>query len=144
MNSEPVNADSKIMIKLLIVSPDKNSLYGLASALEEHADVDLSWAESGKTALEIAADSAIDLVVTDENLGDMTGLEFAGRLLSVNPMINCASVSSLSPEEFHETSEGLGIMVQLPFQPGKEHAEELLQRLKDIKMLMAGVKDYST
>ena len=144
MNSEPVNADSKIMIKLLLVSPDKNSLYKLASAFVEHADVDLSWAESGKTALEIATDSAIDLVVTDESLGDMTGLEFAGRLLSVNPMINCASVSSLSPEEFHEISEGLGIMVQLPFQPGKEHAEELLQRLKNLKMLMAGEKDYST
>ena len=132
------------MIKLLIVSPDKNSLYGLASALVEHADVDLSWAKSGKTALEIAANSAIDLVVTDESLGDMTGLEFAGKLLSVNPMINCAAVSRLSPEKFHEISEGLGIVVQLPFRPGKEHAEELLQRLKNLKMLMTGVKDNST
>jgi CheY-like chemotaxis protein len=132
------------MFKILIVSPDKNSLYNLASALVEHAEVDLSWAESGKAALEIATDSAIDLVVTDESLGDMTGLEFAGRLLSVNPMINCASVSSLPPEKFHEISEGMGIVVQLPFQPGKEHAEELLQRLKKIKMLMAGVKDNST
>ena len=35
-------------------------------------------------------------------------------------------------------------MVQLPLQPGKEHAEELLQRLKNLKMLMAGEKDYST
>jgi len=129
------------MLKLLLVSPDKNSLYGLASALVDHADVDLSWAESGETALEIASDSAIDLVVTDESLGDMTGLEFAGRLLSVNPMINCASVSRLSPEKFHEISEGLGLMVQLPIQPGKEHAEELLQRLKNLKKLMAGVKD---
>lgn len=132
------------MFKILIVSPDKNSLYNLASALVEHTEVDLSWAESGKTALEIATDSAIDLVVTDESLGDMTGLEFADRLLSVNPMINCASISRLSPEKFHEISEGMGIMVQLPFQPGKEHAEELLQRLKKIKMLMAGVKDNST
>lgn len=132
------------MLKLLIVSPDKNSLSGLASALVEHADVDLSWAESGETALEIASDYAIDLVVTDESLGDMTGLEFAGRLLSVNPMINCVSVSRLSPEKFHEISEGLGLMVQLPIQPGKEHAEELLQRLKNLKKLTAGVKDYST
>ena len=130
------------MFKILLVSPDKNSLYGLASALVEHADVDLSWAESGKTALEIVTDSAIDLVVTDESLGDMTGLEFAGRLLSVNPMINCASVSRLSPENFHEISEGLGIMVQLPVKPDKEDAEKLLQRLKDIKNLMSGVKDY--
>ena len=132
------------MLKLLIVSPDKNSLYGLASALAEHDDVELSWAESGKNAMEIASDSTIDLVVTDESLGDMTGLEFAGRLLSVNPMINCASVSSLSPEKFHEVSEGLGIMIQLPFQPGKEHAEELLQRLKRLKKLMEDVKDYSS
>ena len=130
------------MIKLLLVSPNKNTLYNLASALAEHPDVDLSWAESGKTALEISTDSAIDLVVTDENLGDMTGLEFAGRLLSVNPMINCASVSSLSPEKFHEISEGLGIMVQLPVKPDKEDAEELLQHLKDIKNLMSRVKDY--
>ena len=130
------------MFKILLVSPDKNSLYGLASALAEHADVDLSWAESGKTALEIVTDSAIDLVVTDESLGDMTGLEFAGRLLSVNPMINCASVSRLSPENFHEISEGLGIMVQLPVKPDKEDAEKLLQRLKDIKNLMSSVKDY--
>ena len=126
------------MLKLLLVSPNEESLSGLASALIEQGDVDLSWAESGEKALDIASYSAIDLVVTDERLGDMTGLAFADRLLSVNPMINCASVSSLSPEKFHEASEGLGVMAQLPVQPGKEDAEELLQRLRDLKKLMGG------
>ena len=126
------------MLKLLLVSPNEESLSGLASALIEQGDVDLSWAESGEKALDIASYSAIDLVVTDERLGDMTGLAFADRLLSVNPMINCASVSSLSPEKFHEASEGLGVMAQLPVQPGKEDAEELLQRLRDLKRLMGG------
>jgi len=126
------------MLKLLLVSPNKTSLSGLASALAEHGDVDLSWAESGEKALDIASDTAIDLVVTDERLGDMTGLEFAGRLLSVNPIINCASVSHLSPENFHEVSEGLGLMAQLPIQPGKEDAEKLLQRLRNLKSHMGG------
>jgi len=126
------------MLKLLLVSPNKASLSGLASALAEHGDVDLSWAESGEKALEIASDIAIDLVVTDERLGDMTGLEFAGRLLSVNPIINCASVSRLSPEDFHEVSEGLGLMAQLPIQPSKEDAEKLLQRLRNLKSHMGG------
>jgi len=126
------------MLKLLLVIPNKASLSGLASALAEHGDVDLSWAESGEKALDIASDTAIDLVVTDERLGDMTGLEFAGRLLSVNPIINCASVSHLSPENFHEVSEGLGLMAQLPIQPGKEDAEELLQHLKHLKSLTGG------
>ena len=128
------------MLKLLLVSPDKDSLSDLASALVKHGDVDLSWAESGETALGIASDAAIDLVVTEEKLGDMTGLEFAGRLLSVNPMINCASVSSLSHEKFHEVSQGIGVMAKLPTKPSKEHAEELLQRLRYIKSLTSGMK----
>ena len=125
------------MLKLLLVSPDKDSLSGLASALMEHIDVDLLWAESGETALDIASETAIDLVVADERLGDTTGLEFAGRLLSVNPMINCACVSRLSPEKFHEVSEGLGLVAQLPVQPGEANAEELLQCLRYIKNLTA-------
>ena len=124
------------MLKLLLVSPNKVSFSGFASALLEHGDVDLSWAESGEKALDIASHTAIDLVVTDERLGDMSGLEFAGRLLSVNPMINCASVSHLSPENFHDASEGLGVMAQLPIQPGKEDAKSLLQRLRQLKNLM--------
>ncbi len=126
------------MLKLLLVSPNKASLSGLASALVEHGDVDLSWAESGEKALDIASDTAIDLVVTDERLGDMTGLEFAGRLLSVNPIINCASVSHLSSEDFREVSEGLGLMAQLAIQPSKEDAEKLLQRLRNLKSHMGG------
>jgi len=128
------------MLKLLLVSPDKDSLSGLASAFMEHDDVELTWAESGEKALGMVSDIAVDLVVTDERLGDMTGLEFAGKLLSINPMVNCASVSNLSPENFHEASEGLGLMAQLPFQPGKEDAKKLLQSLKQLRNLMGEAK----
>jgi len=65
------------MFKLLLVCPDKASLSGLASVLAEHDDVDLSWAESGEQALDLASEMDIDLVITDEWLGDMTGLELA-------------------------------------------------------------------
>ena len=126
------------MLKLLLVSPDRDSLSDFASALEGHDDVEFRWAESGEKALDIASDSAIDLVVTDERLGDMTGLELARRLIPVNPMINCAPVSSLSSEKFQEVSEGLGLMASLPVQPGKKDAEVLLQKLRNIKDLIGG------
>jgi CheY-like chemotaxis protein len=105
----------------------------LASALKEHDDVELLTTESGEKALAMVSESAVDLVVTDEELGDMTGLEFARRLISLNPMINCATVSGLEPERFHEVSEGLGLMDQLPTRPGKEDAERLLRNLRLIK-----------
>ena len=127
------------MLKVLLASPHKESLAGLASALAEHEDVQVSWAESGIQALDTISEATIDLVVTDEKLEDMTGLELADKLLSVNPMVNCVAVSPLSPEEFHEASEGLGLMAQLPVQPGKEQAQELLSKLKKLKNLTAGV-----
>ncbi|MCP4668527.1 MAG: response regulator, partial [Deltaproteobacteria bacterium] len=101
------------MLRLLLVTAHKESLSDFASSLAEHEDVQVSWAASGDEALEIASEEVIDVVVTDESLGDMTGLELARKLVALNPVINCASLSSLSPEAFHEASEGLGLLAQL-------------------------------
>jgi DNA-binding NarL/FixJ family response regulator len=127
------------VLKLLLVSPDEDALSGLALALAKHDDVDLSRAESGRQALDMISRAAVDLVVTEESLGDMTGLEFARQLLSVNPMVNCASVSSLSADDFHEDSEGLGLLAQLPIRPSEKEAEELLRRWKSLKNLTSDV-----
>ena len=121
------------MLKILLASPDELSLSILASVMEENDDVQMSWAESGKSALEMVSKTAFDLVVADEKLGDMTGLDFAEKLVVINPMVNCAAVSSLSDEEFHEASEGLGLLAQLPVNPAKEHAEPLLKTLRQLK-----------
>ena len=129
------------MLLLMVVSPGNDSLSDFALALVKYDDVRLLWAESAKKALDIASVKAIDLIITDERLRDSTGLELVARLLTVNPMINCASVSHLSHESFHEASEGLGIMAQLPIHPGKEHAESLLHRLRQIKNLTTSRND---
>jgi CheY-like chemotaxis protein len=128
------------MFKVLLVSPEKETFSDLASALVQHSDVELSWVESGEIALNIASEANPDLIITDEMLEDMNGLDFAGRLLAVNPMINCATVSCLSPEKFHEKSEGMGVMAQLPARPDKAHGEDLLRRLRNIKNLLSGAK----
>ena len=124
------------MLRILLVSSKEDSLSDLASALAELGDVDLVRAGSGEKAIALAGDNDIDLVVTDEELSDMSGLELAGRFLSVNPMINCTAVSHLSPGEFHEASEGLGMMDQLPLHPGREEAERLLRDLRTLRGLM--------
>ena len=126
------------MENLLLVSSDKTPLFDLASALEKDKDVDVSWAKSGLEALKSVSGSTFDLVITDETLADMTGLELAGKLLSVNPMIHCACVNTLPPEEYHEKSEGLGLMDPLLDRPGEKDAERLLQDLRRIKGCLNG------
>ena len=124
------------MENLLLVSSDKTTLSDLASAMKKDKDVDVSWAKSGLEALKSVSGVAFDLVITDETLADMTGLELAGKLLTVNPMIHCACVSTLPSEEYQERSEGLGLMNPLPERPGEKDAERLLQDLRRIKGYM--------
>ena len=124
------------MIKLLLVTPKKESFNEFAMVLKKKDDVELTWAASGQEALEAISDNPVDLVIVNKNIGDMTGIEFMKKLLPINPMINCAAVSPLAPEEFHEASEGLGVLMQLPVSPGRLDAENLLQRLNDLKNLL--------
>ena len=127
------------MIKILLVTSEKEPFSEFARILTKKNDVELSWAATGQEALEAISDNPVDLVIVNENIGDMTGIEFMKKLLPINPMINCAAVSSLAPDEFHEASEGLGVLVQLPVDPGELEAEDLLKRLKNLKNLTAGI-----
>ena len=124
------------MNKLLMVTPDKAHFNEFALVLAQNDDVEVSWAETGQRALDMVSGMSFDLVVVDEKLGDMTGIEFIETLVSVNPMINCAAVSPLSSDEFHEVSEGLGILAQLPVLPGAKDSEDVLKRLNHLKKLL--------
>ena len=128
------------MTKILLVTSEKEPFSKFDRVLKQKDNVELSWASTGQEALEALSDKPVDLVIVNENIGDMTGIEFMKKLLPINPMINCSAVSTLAPEEFHEASEGLGVLVQLPVNLGKFEAEDLLKRLKNLKDLTAGIK----
>lgn len=127
------------MIKILLVTTESGPFSEFVAVLKKKDDVELFWALSGHKALETISSNPLDLVIVNEYIGDMTGIEFIKKLLPINPMINCAAVSPLAPEEFHEASEGLGVLVQLPVVPGEFEAEDLLKRLKNLKGLTAGI-----
>ena len=97
--------------------------------------VTVAWATSGNSALAAVKESAVDLIIIGEIVDDMTGLEFVRKLVAVNPLINCALASGLSAEDFHEATEGLGVLMQLPPAPSKEDAQRLLEHVKKIMVL---------
>ena len=123
------------MLKLLFVSNRVETLSEFISTLKEDDKNEVLYAGSGETALKLIKDSAIDLVITDEEIGDMSGLDFARILISLSPMTNCAALSSLPEKEFHELSEGLGLMNHLPANPERSDAEDVLKNLRRIKGL---------
>jgi len=124
------------MIKILLVTSEREPFSEFVIVLKKKDDVELFWAAIGQEALEAISDNPVDLIIVNENIGNMTGIEFMKKLLPINPMINCAAVSPLPSEEFHEASEGLGVLVQLPVDPGKFEAEDVLKRLGHLKKLL--------
>ena len=103
----------------------------LASGLEK-GGARVSWAESGESALFMIRQEAFDLVVADDVLEDISGLAFSKELISLDPTVKCAVVSTLSAEAFHEASEGLGILMQLPREPDGNDARRLLLDLRQL------------
>jgi DNA-binding NarL/FixJ family response regulator len=120
------------MLKIVLATSRPRDWQRFAAALSKESDVHLTSAASGAAALEAVKTSAPHLVVIDAGLPDASPLELVKKLLLVNAMVNTAVVSPLGEAEFHEASEGLGVLSRLPQEPGPGEAGELLHKLKAI------------
>ncbi len=118
------------MNRILIAAAERSRLQEFADALAADPVIEVGWAHTGAAALAGAAAHTPLAVIVDASLPDMEGLELVRRLLSINAMIFTAVISELPAERFHEESEGLGVLAQLPPRPAPAQASELLGRLK--------------
>jgi DNA-binding NtrC family response regulator len=114
---------------LIVTDRDKN-FSGFLAALNARTELKIRLADSVESALQALTESVPDLVITDEAVDGISGLDIARAVIQKNAMVHLAVVSSLSPEEFHEEGEGLGIMAHLPPGPGNHEAEILLETLE--------------
>jgi response regulator RpfG family c-di-GMP phosphodiesterase len=129
------------MLTVLLVCPKITQFELVKDCLLKSETVNVLEAETVDFGLKIAKETTLDLVVVAEELDVMSGLEFVNILVKANPFINTALVSSLSSKDFHEETEGLGVLMQLPLKPQKTDAEELLQKMEKITSLMSFSRD---
>jgi DNA-binding response OmpR family regulator len=120
------------MLNLLIATSRPEALHALTAALRSDSQVHLESVASGTDAVEFVRRTPPHLVVVDATLPDTEPLKLVSALLMANAMVNTAVVSPLSEEEFHEASEGLGILGRLPEVPAGGDAAELLLKLRRV------------
>jgi len=118
------------MKHILLVTSQENNFAEFIGGLTREETVEIVQAASSEEALGGLSTTIPDLVNIDEEVNGTPGLKIARTILMKNAMLNQALVSRLSSEEFHEASEGLGIMAQLPPEPDAAHAKTLLDTLK--------------
>jgi DNA-binding NtrC family response regulator len=117
-----------MMKRILIVTQQADNFSKLAKGLSAEKIYDVIWANSVEAARS-AAIGLMDMIIIDENLDDRSGLSIAKDMIRVNALAHLALVSSLSPEAFHEASEGLGVLASLPPRSDEKDAERLLNAL---------------
>jgi CheY-like chemotaxis protein len=119
------------MKSIIIVSPQVEKWSAFTAAIRNQSQMEVTEARSGAQALAVAQEKKPAAVVIDQKLDDMAGLELVVQLLQVNAMINTALVSDQSEDVFHESTEGLGILMKLPPIPDEPAAVDFLECLKE-------------
>jgi DNA-binding NtrC family response regulator len=127
----------KSMLSILLVGKDPHMLATFAAELARKENITVRRAASGKEAWRILGQERVQVVVTDEQLADSAALPFVVELTRRYPLVNCAMVSPLAAKDFHEATEGLGVFMQLPVNPGAVEVAEMLRILESIDALMA-------
>jgi len=123
------------MLRIVIATTRPKALQAFRAALASDSEVHLKHAVSGAEALEATRTDAPQLVIIDADLPDTPPFDLVQKLLMVNAMVNTAVLSPLADEDFHEVSEGLGILSRLPKEPGESDAAELLCKLRKILVI---------
>lgn len=122
------------------VSKNKDKFSDFEQALIGN-HIEIEWIDTGKNLLSLLsrqeAKKPIKLVIIDEDLPGFTGRQLVEQVITQSPMTNCAAISTLSPEEFHEAFEGFGVLMQLPLKPDAQDAKKLVAHLNKILGMIA-------
>ncbi len=121
---------------IVFVAKDFSRFATLVARLRLELEVQLIPVVSGSAGLIQLKGREADLIVVDEQLDDMSGIDFIKQLVLINPSANTALVGSLTEEAFHEATEGLGVLTQLPPRPDEKDAAALLAVVAKITQLM--------
>jgi DNA-binding response OmpR family regulator len=129
-----------IIMICVVVSREKEIFSSVEQALIKN-NMGIEWIDSGKKLLALLAenptDKKIGLVVIDGNLPGENARDLVEQVIMQAPMTNCVATSALSPEDFHETFEGLGVLMQLPLKPNDQDAQKLVTHLNKILAMNA-------
>lgn len=110
---------------ILIVTRRGLELGPFADALAKGSGLQVRFTDGWANAQAVAKGLPPSFAVLDEGLRGGPPLELAKRIIQENALINLAVVSPLSGEEFHEASEGLGILAPVPQNPTAADGETL-------------------
>lgn len=116
---------------ILVVSTRTELWQSLRSQFESHG-ASMRTVSSLDDALNGMKESRPTLVVLDLDMDSSALRHAVFRILSVDAMIHTAAVTTMTPENFHDAMEGLGMLTGLPSLPSPADIDALMDALAKV------------
>ncbi len=134
-----VEADAgaeKNMLRIIFAARNYAGFAALVERLREEPEIELIPVSTAVSVKETLTEQEIHLIIAAEELEDCSGADCIRRVAMQFPLVHTALCSPLDEEAFHEATEGLGVLLQLPPRPGRADAERILERMAHIASLL--------
>lgn len=117
---------------IVIVSSQPDRWIDFSKTLEKETDTLIDMVKTGAEAVDTARNKNPLAMLIDDDIQDIPGLDLVRQLLAVNAMIHLALASDLAEDQFHEKTEGLGLIMKLSPYPDVTEAHKLAERLHQL------------
>ena len=123
-------------MEVVLIGQNRPCLMKIISFLSNHQNINCYDTDSLEAALEKVVAEKVDLVILEERFDSISGFQFAESLIEKNPMLYLAFISDLSGEDFHEATEGLGVIGSIPTSPLQEDIDGILSQIDRIQSML--------
>lgn len=124
------------MLRIIFAAQNYAGFAALVERLRQEPDIELIPVSTSASVKKALGEQEIHLLIAAEHLEDCSGETCIRKVAMQFPLVHTALCSPLDPEAFHESTEGLGVLLQLPPQPGRSDAERILKRMAHIASLL--------
>lgn len=115
-------------MQAVLLTTRNNELTAFAQGL----GMDIIWSAKAAEILQAAQGAPWSLVVVDALMPGFDYKTFLIDLLKKNAMLNTVVITDMSDHDFHEDSEGLGVLAALPPNPVQNDGAQVAEQLKAI------------
>ena len=119
------------MKRIVIASAAQDQLAVFSKALADASGCSIIPTSGIEDTLDAVRHPDALIVIIDESIAADDGKALLQEILMINAMISSAVITDMPEEQFHDTMEGLGILMPLPQVPGQSFAGELWKRFRE-------------
>ena len=126
--------------RLLMATENRAFFEPILENLVENERIQVDWTPDAAATLARVKTARPDLLIVDARIEGRDGFDLCRKVLQMDAFMNMAAVSDLDDDEFHEASEGLGLVGRLPSRPAVADLERLLDLLDGVSPPIASTQ----